>query len=145
MSRVDPEVLDGVLELLSELSGDWEYDGEITPETRFLADLGLESLDIVVLGTMIQQRYGRLPFAEYLEELGQRPVEERDVYVAELVAFVCEHRRPSLGGGVTMGPTLLIGLDGATFAVLDPLHGAWRHAVPRRSHRARGARSRSDR
>jgi acyl carrier protein len=95
VSRVDPEVLSGVLELLNELSGDWEYDGVITPDTFFLADLGLESLDIVVLGTMIQQQYGRLPFAEYLEELGQRPVDERDITVAELVAFVCEHRQPA--------------------------------------------------
>jgi hypothetical protein len=45
---------------------------------------------------MIQQRYGRLPFSEFLEELGQRPVEERDLTVAELVAFVCEQRRPIL-------------------------------------------------
>jgi acyl carrier protein len=96
MTQVDPEVLNGVLELLNELSGDWEYDGDIGPDTYFLADLGLESLDIVVLGTMIQQQYGRLPFAEYLEELGQRPVEERDITVAELVEFVCEHRQPSL-------------------------------------------------
>ena len=96
MTHVDPEVLDGVLKLLQELSGDWEYDGVIGPDTYFLADLGLESLDIVVLGTMIQQQYGRLPFAEYLEELGQRPVEQRDITVAELVAFVCAHRQPSL-------------------------------------------------
>jgi len=96
VTHVDPEVLDGVLKLLQELSGDWEYDGVIGPDTYFLADLGLESLDIVVLGTMIQQQYGRLPFAEYLEELGQRPVEQRDITVAELVAFVCEHRQPSL-------------------------------------------------
>jgi acyl carrier protein len=92
MTRLDPEVLAGVLELLNELADDWEYDGSIGPGTYFIADLGLESLEIVVLGTMIQHRYGRLPFAEYLEELGRRPVEERDVTVAELVAFVCEHR-----------------------------------------------------
>jgi acyl carrier protein len=98
MKHVDPEVLDAVLDLLSELSGDWEYDGEIGPDTCFLADLGFESLDIVVLSTLIQQRYGRLPFAEYLEELGQRPVDERDVSVAELVEFVCEHREASLEG-----------------------------------------------
>jgi acyl carrier protein len=96
VTRVDPDVLHGVLEMLTELSGDWEYDGEITPDTYFLADLGFESLDIVVMGTLIQQRYGRLPFAEYLEELGQRPIEERDVTVAEVVAFVCEHCQPSL-------------------------------------------------
>ena len=95
MTQIDPAVLESVLDLLNELSGDWEYDGVVGPDTYFLADLGLESLDIVVLGTMIQQQYGRLPFAEYLEELGQRPVEERDVSVAEVVAFVCEHRQPS--------------------------------------------------
>ena len=96
MTRIDPAVMSGVLSLLDELAGDWEYDGEIEPGTRFIADLGLESLEIVVLGTMLQQRYGRLPFAEFLEELGQRPVEERDITVAELVAFVCEHRQPIL-------------------------------------------------
>jgi acyl carrier protein len=96
VSYADPAVLDAVLELLDEASGDWEYDGEIGPDTYFLADLGLESLDIVVLSTLVQQRYGRLPFAEYFEALGQRPIEERDITVAELVAFVCEHRQASL-------------------------------------------------
>lgn len=96
MTQVDPHVLAGVLDLLNELADDWEYDGVIGPDTYFLADLGLESLEIVVLGTMIQQQYGRLPFAEYLEELGQRPVDERDVTVAEVVAFVCEHRQAIL-------------------------------------------------
>jgi acyl carrier protein len=96
MTEIDPQVLAGVVELLNELADDWEYDGVIGPDTYFLADLGLESLEIVVLGTMIQQRYGRLPFAEYLEELGQRPLEERDVTVADVTAFVCEHRRPAL-------------------------------------------------
>jgi acyl carrier protein len=94
MTGVDPQVLAGVLELLAELADDWEYDGPIGPGTYFIADLALESLDIVVLGTMIQHQYGRLPFAEFLEELGQRPIEARDLTVAELVAFVCEHRRP---------------------------------------------------
>jgi len=94
MTTPDPTVLTGILDLLDELAGDWEYDGEIGPGTRFIADLGLESLEIVVLGTMIQERFGRLPFAEYLDELGQRPVEERDVSVAELALFVCEHRQP---------------------------------------------------
>jgi acyl carrier protein len=94
----DPAILEEVLAMVDELAGDWDYDGEITPGTYFLADMGLESLDLVVLGTMIQQRYGRLPFAEYLAEIGQRPVEERDVTIAELVAFVSE-RRSAIGVG----------------------------------------------
>jgi acyl carrier protein len=96
MTQADPQVGDAILELLFQLADDWEYDGEIGPETAFIADLGLESLDIVVLGTMIQERYGRLPFPEFLDEIGQRPVEERDLTVAELVVFVCEHLQPIL-------------------------------------------------
>ena len=92
MTHIDPDVLEGILELLEELAGDWEYDGEIVPETRFLADLGLESLEIVVLGTMVQHQHGRLPFSEFLEEIGSRPEAERDLTVAELVAFICRHR-----------------------------------------------------
>jgi acyl carrier protein len=90
----DPQVLEGILDLLGELKADWEYTREITAETYFVADLGLESLEIVVLSTMIQQKHGRLPFPEFFDEIGQRPVEERDVTVAELATFVSRHRQP---------------------------------------------------
>jgi acyl carrier protein len=93
MTELDPQVLSGVLALLNELKGDWEYGGDIAPDTRFIADLGLESLEIVVLSTMIQQQYGRLPFPEYFDEIGRRPVEDRDVTVADLVNFVCTYRQ----------------------------------------------------
>ncbi len=98
MTTLDPEVLSGILALLGEASGDWEYTGEIGPQTRFVADLGLESLEIVVLSTMVQQRYGRLPFPQFFDEIGQRPVDERDLTVAELATFVCEHRQPTALG-----------------------------------------------
>lgn len=94
MTVSDPDVLRGVLELLDELKDDWEYVGVIGPDTYFVADLGLESLEIVVLATLIQQRYGRLPFPRYFDEIGRRPVDQRDVRVAELVDFVCQHRQP---------------------------------------------------
>ena len=93
MREVDVQVTAGILRLLEELKGDWEYDGDVGPDTRFIADLGLESLEIVVLATMIQQQHGKLPFPAYFDEIGQRPVEQRDVTVAELVGFVCEHRQ----------------------------------------------------
>jgi acyl carrier protein len=95
MTPLDPEVLQGILALLTDAQGDWEYTGEIGPQTRFVADLGLESLEIVVLSTMIQQRYGRLPFPQFFDEIGQRPVDERDLTVAEVAMFVCEHRQPT--------------------------------------------------
>jgi acyl carrier protein len=84
-------VLDDVLGLVTQLAGDWEYTGSVTPETRLLADLEMESLDLVVLGTALQERYGRLPFSEFLAEIGQRPVAERDVTIGELVSFVARH------------------------------------------------------
>jgi len=92
MTNGDPQIRAEVLAMIHELAEDWEYDGEITPETRFLSDIGLESLDLVVLGTMLQERYGRLPFSEWLAEIGERPVDERDVSIGELVAFVAAHR-----------------------------------------------------
>ncbi len=93
MTTGDPQVMEGILELLSEAQGDWEYEGEIGPDTLFVADLGLESLEIVVLSTMVQQRYGRLPFPQFFDEIGQRPVDQRDLSVTDLATFVCEHRQ----------------------------------------------------
>ena len=95
MSELDHEVLAELVRMLEELQGDWEYEGEIHAHTRFVADLGLESLEIVVLSTLIQQRYGKLPFPAFFEEIGRRAEDERDVSVAELVAFVTRHRQPS--------------------------------------------------
>jgi acyl carrier protein len=94
MSEIDPDVMARVIGLLDELKEDWEYDGDVEPGTRFIADLGLQSLDIVVLSTMVQQLYGKLPFPAFFDQIGQRPVAERDVSVEELVTFVCEHRQP---------------------------------------------------
>jgi acyl carrier protein len=91
MTVAQAKILDDVLALMTQLAGDWEYPGVITPGTRLLADLHMESIGLVVLGTSLQERYGRLPFTEFLTELGQRPVEERDVTVEELVAFVNRH------------------------------------------------------
>ena len=85
----NPRILDEVLELLTSLAGDWEFSGDITSGTYLLGDLGFESLDLVVLGTTLQERYGRLPFSELLADIGQRDVQ--DVTVGELVAFVCRH------------------------------------------------------
>ena len=91
MTTMHDQVQSGLLDLMTQLAGDWEYAGAIDRETRLLADLGMESLDLVVLGTTIQERYGRLPFSEFLTEIGRRPPEDRDVSVGELVEFICRH------------------------------------------------------
>jgi acyl carrier protein len=83
-------------EILSDLSlmlGNFqgrEYWGKIGPETRFFADLGLASIDAVVLGEQLQSHYGRpLPFGELMADLGRRT--DRDLSVGELAEFLERH------------------------------------------------------
>ncbi len=84
------EVLQDVLMLLRKVSEDWEYGGEITPETKFFADMGLASLDVVVLGTAIQEHYGRVfPFMQLFADLGERKIP--DIPVGEWVDFIHGH------------------------------------------------------
>lgn len=96
MRAVDQQsIMDDVLNLLSQLAGDWEYSGEISPETFLFADLGFESIDAVVLASHVQDHYrAQLPFPELLAELGRREV--KDMRVGELVAFIHHHLN---GGG----------------------------------------------
>jgi acyl carrier protein len=83
------QVLNTVLNIMNQLASDWEYSEPITSETYLFGDLGFESLDLVVLGTSLQERYGRLPFAELLADIGQRPLQ--DLSVGELVQFISQH------------------------------------------------------
>ena len=90
MSVSRDEIMTDLLGLLGKLAGDWEYTGEITTETRFFADMGLGSLDIVVLGTAVQEHYGqRLPFVQFFAEVGQRNTP--DIPVGEWVDFIHKH------------------------------------------------------
>lgn len=67
-----------------------EYSGPITPQTRFFGNLGLASIDAVVLGETIEEHYGRrIPFNEFMADLGRRAV--RDIELGELVSFLHRH------------------------------------------------------
>jgi acyl carrier protein len=89
MTVSDPGIMTDVIDMLGKLAKDWEYSGAITPQTWLFEDLGFESLDIVVLGTSLQEKYHSImPFSEFLIDVGQREV--RDISVGELVAFVDE-------------------------------------------------------
>jgi acyl carrier protein len=90
------QVLDDLASVLRDFHGR-TYTEPIVRTTRFFADLGLASIDAVVLGETLEQRYGRrLPFAELMAELGAR--EDRDLQVGELVEFLMrELARPSPG------------------------------------------------
>jgi hypothetical protein len=81
-------VLDEVLAMMGELAGDWEYEGALTADTCLFRDLGFESLELVILGSSLQERYGQLPFAEFLTMIGLQG--KKDISIGELVKFVCE-------------------------------------------------------
>jgi acyl carrier protein len=82
-------ILDEVAEILRDFHGR-EYSGPIGRDTRFFADLGLASIDAVVLGETLEARFGRkLPFGELMAELGKRP--DRDLKLGELADFLHRH------------------------------------------------------
>ena len=75
-----------IITKIGELSRDWDYDNPITPQSRLFGELGLESLDAVVLATAIQEHFQRnIPFAELFAEIGR---EQRDLTIGEMADFV---------------------------------------------------------
>jgi len=73
--------------ILHKMMEETGIEEEIHPTTWLVADLGLESIDIVVLGTTLQQQLNeKLPFSEYLCQV-------RDIRFNEFVSFVAKHVR----------------------------------------------------
>jgi acyl carrier protein len=92
MSRSFDDILADLRDILRDFHGR-EYSGEIGPRTRLFADLGLASIDAVVLGEDLEEHYGRkLPFQDFIADLGRRAV--RDIELGELAGFLHRH----LGG-----------------------------------------------
>src|SRR5260221_10852944 len=92
----DPAILADLAHVLADFQGR-EYSGPILAETRFFADLGLASIDAVVLGETLQEHYGQpLPFGELMAELGRR--EDRDLTIGELANFLGRHLRSDANG-----------------------------------------------
>jgi acyl carrier protein len=87
--RPPAEILGDITSILSTQLG-VQSSSSIDLETRFFADLGLASIDAVVLGEAIQDHYHRtLPFNDLMAEIGRRT--DRDLSIGELVAFVSRH------------------------------------------------------
>jgi acyl carrier protein len=83
------EILRDVRALLADQMG-VAPSTAIDEDTRLFADLGLVSIDAVVLGESLQRHYGRpLPFNELMAEIGRRT--DRDLAIGELVAFLQAH------------------------------------------------------
>jgi len=105
MKRTRDEVLADVLELLQKVARDWEYEAALSADTRLFSDLNLESLDIVVLGSAVQEHFGqRFPFPEFFAELGQRKV--GDLTIGDWVGFIHDHLEEdrTMPGGKSIEP-----------------------------------------
>jgi acyl carrier protein len=75
-----------------------EYFSEIDRRTRFFDDLEMVSIDAVVLGEKLEQRYGfKFPFNELLADLRDRQAE--DLEVGELADFIHLHLSQRVIGG----------------------------------------------
>ncbi len=87
--RTRDQVQDDLAGMLRNFNGR-EYSGDITAETLFFADLGLASIDAVLLGEAVEQFYGqKFPFGPFLSELARNGV--RDIAVGQLATFLHEH------------------------------------------------------
>lgn len=83
-------IFSDILGTLEKVGEDWEYSGEITMETYLLGDLGMESIDVVVLGEFLEEHYDRsFPFTEYFTELAQQEIQ--DIRISDLVDFIDRH------------------------------------------------------
>jgi acyl carrier protein len=90
-------VLDDLVQILRNFPGR-EYFGEIDRCTRFFDDLGMVSIDAVMLGEKLEERYGfRFPFNELIAGLIEREAE--DLEVGELADFINYHVSRRLIGG----------------------------------------------
>ena len=79
-------------EILKDMTSEWDIEliNPIGPETRLIADLGFESIDIVQFIVAIQERFNRrnLPFEELVMAHG-RYVDE--IAVSDAADFLYRH------------------------------------------------------
>jgi len=89
-SRTAEQVYRELGDVMANTFPDRDFSASVGPSTQVFADLGLASIDLVVLGERLELFYGRrLPYGQFLAELRNRNVE--DLELGELVAFLVRH------------------------------------------------------
>jgi acyl carrier protein len=88
--RAPEQIYRDLAEVMARAFPDRDVSVAVGPETLAFADLGLASIELVVLGERLEQFYGRrLPFGPFLAGLRNRGAE--DLQLGELVAFLQNH------------------------------------------------------
>lgn len=92
----EDEILESVTGMLRNFQGR-EYSGDIDRQTLFFADLGFASIDAVVLGEMLEEKYNcKFAFHELLSELAESGAV--DMEVGDMVAFLYKQLAVQNGG-----------------------------------------------
>jgi acyl carrier protein len=91
-ARTPENILRELADVMRQTFPDRDYSGPVALQTRVFADLGLASIDVIVLAEKLEQFYGqRLPFGPFLAGLRTRGAE--DLELGELVTFLQQHTR----------------------------------------------------
>lgn len=88
-ARTKDQILLDLSNLLRDFNGK-EYSGDIGPKTLFFGDLGMVSIDAVILAETLERFYQRsFPFSQFLADIGRDGI--RDIELGELADFL--HRQ----------------------------------------------------
>ena len=98
-ARTPEQIVQDLGNLLRDFNGK-EYSGEIGAKTLFFGDLGMVSIDAVILAETLERLYNRpFPFGQFLSSVGRQGM--RDIEVGELAAFL--HAQMA-GSGIGSAP-----------------------------------------
>ena len=89
-NRTPASIYHDLANVMATTFPDRDFPAAVGPDTRVFADLGLASIEVVVLGERLEQFYGRrLPFGPFLAGLRTRGAD--DLELGDLVAFLQQH------------------------------------------------------
>ncbi|AMV24407.1 hypothetical protein VT84_08420 [Gemmata sp. SH-PL17] len=88
--RTTDELLEALGNVVRQTFPDRDFPDSVDLDTRAFGDLGLASIDLVVLAERLDAHFGRrLPFGVFLKGLRDRGAE--DLSLGDLVAFLQQH------------------------------------------------------
>jgi acyl carrier protein len=88
--RTPDQIYSDLAAVLTSAFPDRDPPSDVGPGTRVFADLGMASIELVVLGERLEQHYGRrLPFGPFLASLRNSGAD--DLQLGDLVAFLRRH------------------------------------------------------
>lgn len=103
MSATQATVLTEITRMIQAVLGDFVADQEITMDTTFRDDLGMESIDVVSLAGRLQTRYGNtVNFAHFVARLDLETVGE--LTVGHLVTHIADAIDAEATGTVEAAP-----------------------------------------